>query len=158
MESFSPGQSGAAMAAYVLGVVLAPVLDRCWALAHRKLFLALDFLHQHSLRSGGDVDGETIIFDPEYIRNPQTGTPGRLWLPRSWNLAGHDANRLEQRAGRRLVQFELHLLAVGDFVVAFIAFVVRQFRAREPLADLRVFADRNFLCASVLVSIVFLLL
>ena len=29
-------------------------------------------------------------------------------------------------------------------VVAFVAFVVREFRAREPLADLRVFADRNF--------------
>ena len=43
-------------------------------------------------------------------------------------------------------------------VVAFVAFVVREFQTREPLADLRVFADRNFLCATILVSIVFLLL
>ena len=38
------------------------------------------------------------------------------------------------------------------------AFVVREFSAKEALADLRVFANRNFLAASILVSVVFFLL
>ena len=43
-------------------------------------------------------------------------------------------------------------------VIAFVAFVVREFSTREPLADLRVFADRNFLVSTLLISMVFLLL
>ena len=37
-------------------------------------------------------------------------------------------------------------------VIAFIAFVIREFSIREPLADLRVFADRNFCSCTVLVG------
>jgi DHA2 family multidrug resistance protein len=43
-------------------------------------------------------------------------------------------------------------------VIAFVAFIVREFRTREPLANLRVFADRNFLVSTLLISMVFLLL
>jgi DHA2 family multidrug resistance protein len=43
-------------------------------------------------------------------------------------------------------------------VLALVAFVVREFWAREPLANLRVFADRNFLFSTILISMVFLLL
>ncbi len=53
MESFPPAKRGVAMAAYVVGVVLAPVVGPvAWRLAHRQLFLALDFLHQHPMRFG----------------------------------------------------------------------------------------------------------
>jgi DHA2 family multidrug resistance protein len=43
-------------------------------------------------------------------------------------------------------------------VIALVAFIVREFRTREPLANLRVFADRNFVSATILASVVFLLL
>ena len=43
-------------------------------------------------------------------------------------------------------------------VIGFVTFVVREFSAREPLADLRVFKDRNFTFSTILISIVFFLL
>jgi DHA2 family multidrug resistance protein len=99
-----------------------------------------------------------FIFDPEYIRNVK---PGRLdvfgflalavWLGTMQTVLnkGQDDDWFNSNF--------ICLLSVIS-VVAFVAFVVREFRTRKPLADLRVFADRNFLCASILVSVVFLLL
>ena len=47
MESFPPNKRGAAMAAYVVACPGARRGTGRRRLAHRKLFLALDFLHQH---------------------------------------------------------------------------------------------------------------
>src|SRR5208282_277542 len=159
MESFPPAKRGLAMAAYVAGVVLAPVLGPViggWLTENyswRWIFyinipcglIALWMIQQ-------------FVFDPDYIRNVK---PGRIdtfgflvlaiWLGTMQTVLnkGQDDDWFNSN-------FICTLSVIS--VVAFIAFIVREFRIREPLADLRVFADRNFMSATILVSVVFLLL
>ena len=159
MESFPPAKRGAAMGAYVLGVVLAPVLGPVvggWLTENyswRWIFyinipcglVALWMIQQ-------------FVFDPKYIRDVK---PGRIdafgffvlavWLGTLQTVLnkGQDEDWFNS-------PFICWLSVIS--VIAFVAFVVREFRAREPLANLRVFADRNFLFSTILISIIFFLL
>ena len=159
LESFPPQKRGAAMAAYVLGVVLAPVLGPVlggWLTENYSWRWIFYINIPCGLAAIWMV--KQFIFDPEYIRNLK---PGRLdafgflalavWLGTMQTVLnkGQDDDWFNSN-------FICTLSVIS--VVAFVAFVVREFRTRKPLADLRVFADRNFLCASILVSVVFLLL
>src|SRR5271165_4643361 len=159
MESFPPAKRGAAMGAYVLGVVLAPVVgpviggwlteDYSW----RWIFyinipcgLAALWMVQQ------------FIFDPPYLRDLK---PARIdafgflvlgiWLGTMQTVLnkGQDEDWFNSNY--------ICTLSVIS-VIAFIAFIIREFSIREPLADLRVFADRNFVSATLLASVVFLLL
>jgi DHA2 family multidrug resistance protein len=159
LESFPPAKRGAAMAAYVVGVVVAPVVGPViggWLTDNyswRWIFyinipcgvIALLMIQQ-------------FVSDPDYIRNLK---PGRIdafgffvlavWLGTMQTVLnkGQDEDWFNSN-------FICTLSVIS--VITFIAFVVREFKAREPLADLRVFGDRNFLSCSILVAIVFLLL
>jgi DHA2 family multidrug resistance protein len=159
MESFPPAKRGVAMAAYVVGVVVAPVVGPVvggWLTDNyswRWIFyinipcglVALWMIQQ-------------FVFDPEYIRNVKPGRIDALgflvlaiWLGTLQTVLnkGQDEDWFNS-------DYICWLSAIS--VIAFVAFVVREFKTREPLADLRVFADRNFLCCSILVAMVFLLL
>jgi DHA2 family multidrug resistance protein len=159
MESFPPAKRGAAMAAYVLGVVLAPVLGPVlggWLTENYSWRWIFYINIPCGLAAMWMV--QQFIFDPEYIRNLK---PGRIdafgflvlaiWLGTMQTVLnkGQDDDWFNSN-------FICTLSVIS--VIAFIAFVIREFSIREPLADLRVFADRNFLAASILVSVVFLLL
>jgi DHA2 family multidrug resistance protein len=159
MESFPPARRGAAMAAYVLGVVLAPVLGPVvggWLTENyswRWIFyinipcglFALWMIQQ-------------FVFDPEYIRNIK---PGRIdtigfgvlaiWLGTLQTVLnkGQDEDWFNS-------QYICWLSVIS--IIAFVAFIVREFSTREPLSNLRVFGDRNFLFSSILISIIFFLL
>jgi DHA2 family multidrug resistance protein len=158
MESFPPAKRGAAMAAYVLGVVLAPVLGPVvggWLTENyswRWIFyinipcglVALWMIQQ-------------FVFDPEYIRNAKRVRIDALgflvlaiWLGTLQTVLnkGQDEDWFNSN-------FICTLSVIS--VIAFVAFVVREFRMREPLANLRVFADRNFLFSTILISIIFFL-
>ncbi|MGA2787414.1 MAG: DHA2 family efflux MFS transporter permease subunit [Verrucomicrobiota bacterium] len=159
MESFPPNKRGAAMAAYVVGVVLAPVVGPVvggWLTENyswRWIFyinipcglVALWMVKQ-------------FVFDPEYIRNAKAGRIDALgflvlaiWLGTMQTVLnkGQDEDWFNSN-------FICWLSVIS--VIAFIAFIIREFSIREPLADLRVFADRNFVSATILASVVFLLL
>jgi len=159
MESFPPAKRGVAMAAYVVGVVVAPVVGPVvggWLTDNyswRWIFyinipcglVALWMIQQ-------------FVFDPEYIRNVKRGGMDAigfgflaLWLGTMQTVLnkGQDEDWFNS-------DYICWLSAIS--VIAFVAFVAREFKTREPLADLRVFADRNFLVCSILVAIVFLLL
>ncbi|HUA66865.1 MAG TPA: DHA2 family efflux MFS transporter permease subunit [Alphaproteobacteria bacterium] len=159
MESFPPNKRGLAMAAYVVGVVLAPVVGPVvggWLTENyswRWIFyinipcglIALWMVAQ-------------FVFDPEYIRNAKAGRIDALgffvlavWLGTMQTVLnkGQDKDWFNSN-------FICTLSVIS--VIAFLAFLIREFRTRQPLADLRVFADRNFVSATVLVSVVFLLL
>ncbi len=158
MESFPPAKRGAAMAAYVLGVVLAPVLGPVvggWlteSYSWRWIFyinipcglVALWMIQQ-------------FVFDPEYIRNAKRVRIDALgflvlaiWLGTLQTVLnkGQDEDWFNSN-------FICTLSVIS--VIAFVAFVAREFRTREPLANLRVFADRNFLFSTILISIIFFL-
>ena len=159
MESFPPAKRGLAMAAYVVGVVLAPVVGPVlggWLTDNyswRWIFyinipcglVALWMIHQ-------------FVFDPEYIRNAKRVRIDAfgflvlaIWLGTLQTVLnkGQDEDWFNSN-------FICTLSVIS--VIAFVAFVVREFRTREPLANLRVFADRNFLVSTLLISMVFLLL
>ena len=159
MESFPPAKRGLAMAAYVVGVVVAPALGPVvggWLTDNyswRWIFyinipcglIALWMIQR-------------FIFDPEYIRNAKAGRLDAfglfaltIWLGTLQTVLnkGQDDDWFNSN-------FICTLSVIS--VIALVAFVVREFKTREPLADLRVFADRNFLCCTILISIAFLLL
>jgi DHA2 family multidrug resistance protein len=159
MESFPPNKRGAAMAAYVAGVVLAPVLGPVlggWLTENyswRWIFyinipcglIALWMVKQ-------------FVFDPEYIRSLK---PGRIdafgflalavWLGTMQTVLnkGQDEDWFNSN-------FICTLSVIS--VIGFVTFVAREYSTREPLADLRVFKDRNFTFSTILISIVFFLL
>jgi DHA2 family multidrug resistance protein len=159
MESFPPAKRGAAMAAYVLGVVLAPVLGPVlggWLTENYSWRWIFYINIPCGLAAMWMV--KQFIFDPEYIRNLK---PGRIdafgfmllaiWLGTMQTVLnkGQDDDWFNSN-------FICTLSVIS--AIAFVTFAAREFSTREPLADLRVFANRNFLCASILVSVVFLLL
>ena len=159
MESFPPAKRGAAMAAYVLGVVLAPVLGPVlggWLTENYSWRWIFYINIPCGLAAMWMV--KRFVFDPDYIRNLK---PGRidaigfgflaLWLGTMQTVLnkGQDEDWFNSN----------YICALSVIsVISFVAFLVREFRTKEALADLRVFADRNFLCASILVSVVFFLL
>ncbi|HZI31598.1 MAG TPA: DHA2 family efflux MFS transporter permease subunit, partial [Candidatus Binatia bacterium] len=159
MESFPPNKRGAAMAAYVLGVVLAPVLGPVlggWLTENYSWRWIFYINIPFCLAAMWMV--QQFVFDPDYIRNQK---PGRIdaigfgflaiWLGTMQTVLnkGQDEDWFNSNY--------ICTLSVIS-VIAFIAFLIREFSTDEPLADLRVFADRNFLAASILVSVVYLLL
>jgi DHA2 family multidrug resistance protein len=101
---------------------------------------------------------QRFIFDPEYIRNVKRGRIDAFGLLALTIWLGTLQTVLNK--GQDDDWFNSNFICTLSVisVVAFVAFVVREFWTREPLADLRVFADRNFLCCTILISIAFLLL
>ena len=158
MESFPPAKRGAAMGAYVLGVVLAPVLGPVlggWLTEN----YSWRWIFYINIPCGMAAIWmiQQFVFDPSYIRNIK---PGRMdafgflvlavWLGTLQTVLnkGQDEDWFNSN-------FICWLSVIS--VIALITFVVREFRTREPLANLRVFADRNFLFSTVLISVVFFL-
>ncbi len=154
LESFPPRKHGVAMAAWGLGIVIAPVLgpvlggwvtdDYSW----RWLFFMNIPL---GLLAVGMCN--RFVFDPPYIR---AAKPSRidgigfglmsLWLGTLQIVLdkGQDADWFEAVWVR---WFSL------VSAIAFVGFVVRQLRGSHPIANLRVFANRNFAVGTVLISI-----
>jgi DHA2 family multidrug resistance protein len=154
LESFPPQKHGVAMAAWGLGILIAPVLgpvlggwvtdDYSW----RWLFF-LNF----PLGLLAIWMCNRFVFDPPYIR---AAKPGRidgigfglmtLWLGTLQIVLdkGQDADWFEAVWVRWFSVIS---------VVAFIGFVFRQLSGSHPIADLRVFKNRNFAVGTVLISI-----
>lgn len=154
LESFPPSKHGVAMAAYGFGVIIAPVLGPVlggWVTDHyswRWLFymnLPIGLLAVWMVRR--------FVFDPDYIRKAR---PGRidgigfglmtLWLGTMQTVLdkGQDADWF---ASVWIRWFSLVSAA------AFVGFVVWELRGRNPIADLRVFKNRNFAVGTLLISV-----
>jgi DHA2 family multidrug resistance protein len=154
LESFPPAKHGMAMATYGLGVIIAPVLGPVlggWITDHyswRWLFymnLPMGLLAIWLVRR--------FVFDPDYI---QKARPGRidgvgfgllaLWLGTLQTVLdkGQDADWFNA--------VWIRWFSVVS-VAAFVGFVAWELRSDHPIADLRVFKNRNFAVGTVLISI-----
>ena len=154
LESFPPAKRGVAMAAYGFGVIIAPALGPViggWVTDHyswRWLFymnLPVGLLALWLV--------QRFVFDPDYIR---AAKPGRidaigfgllsLWLGTMQVVMdkGQDADWF---AATWIRWFSV------ISVLAFVVFVIWELREKEPLAQLRVFKDRNFTVGTILVSV-----
>jgi DHA2 family multidrug resistance protein len=159
MESFPPAKRGQAMAAYVCGVVLAPVLGPVlggWLTEN----YSWRWIYYINIPCGLVALWmvKQFVFDPEYIRNVKAGRLDAfgfltlaIWLGTLQTVLNKGQD--EDWFNSDFICWFSVISAMG-----FVAFVVREFYTRKPLADLRVFADRNFVCSTILVSVVFFLL
>lgn len=154
LESFPPKKHGVAMAAYSMGVILAPVLGPVvggWVTDHyswRWLFymnLPTGLLAFWLIRR--------FVYDPDYIRESK---PGRidgvglgfltLWLGTMQIVLdkGEDADWFNAVWIRWFTVIS---------AAAFVAFVIRELLTAHPIADLRVFKNRNFAVGNVLMVV-----
>jgi MFS transporter, DHA2 family, multidrug resistance protein len=145
LESFPPQKRGSAMAVFALGVVVAPVLGPTlggyltdtytWRWAF-YINIPIGLLAVSMI--------SRFVKDPPYIQNAR---PGRidsigLGLLAVWIAALQfmlDKGQEDDWFGSDKIRWAVGLAAIG-----FVAFLIREFTARHPVVDLRVFADRNF--------------
>src|SRR5215467_8653805 len=154
LESFPPHKRGSAMAVFALGVVVAPVLGPTlggWltdAYSWRWAFyvnvpvgiFAIFMISRH-------------VEDPSYVKEAR---PGKLdaiglgllavWLGSLQIIL--DKGQEDDWFGASWIRW-----ASAVLVVCLIAFLVRQFRHKQPLVDLRVFRHRNFALGCLLIGV-----
>jgi MFS transporter, DHA2 family, multidrug resistance protein len=154
LESFPPQKRGQAMAVFALGVVVAPVLGPTlggwltdtyswrWAfyinlpVGALALFMISRYIH-----------------DPPFIKNAKAGKVDGIGLGLLAVWVGAlqivlDKGQEDDWFGAVWIRWAVTLM-----VICFIAFLVREFTAREPLVQLRVFCNRNFAIGSTLMAL-----
>ena len=154
LESFPPAKRGSAMAAFALGVVVAPVLGPT---------LGGYLTDQYSWRWSFYINipiGIIAVFmisrfveDPPYIKSAQ---PGRidgiglgllaLWIGALQFIL--DKGQEDDWFGSARIRWAAVLVAVG-----LIVFLIRELTARHPVVDLRVFTDRNFAVGCLIIAL-----
>jgi len=145
LESFPPSRRGSAMAAFALGVVVAPVLGPT---------LGGYLTDQYSWRWAFYINIPIgilatlmilrFVADPPYIARANPGKIDAigLGLLAVWIGALQfmlDKGQEDDWLGSPRIKFALIAALIGLAV-----FLIREFRARHPLVDLCVFANRNF--------------
>jgi len=155
LESFPPEKRGSAMAAFALGVVVAPVLGPT---------LGGWLTDQYTWRWAFYINipvGIAAVFllmrfvkDPPYI---QSAKPGRidgiglgllaLWIGTLQVIL--DKGQEVDWFGAAWIRWAAVIL-----VIALISFLVREFLVKNPIVDLRIFRDRNFALSCVLIGMV----
>ena len=155
LESFPPQKRGAAMALFALGVVVAPVLGPT---------LGGWLTEQYSWRWAFYINlpvGVLATFmimrfvkDPPYIKSAQ---PGRIdafglgllavWIGTLQVIL--DKGQEDDWFGAVWIRWAAVLL-----VIALVAFLVREFKAHNPIVNLRIFSDRNFAMGCILICAV----
>ena len=155
LESFPPAKRGAAMAAYAMGVVVAPIMGPLvggWITdnyAWRWIFyinIPVGLVAIAMIRR--------FIFDPEYIRNAKPGRVDALGFGlMAIGLASLqlmlDKGQEDDWFGATWIRWTTVVCAVS-----LIAFLVWEWRAKNPIVNLRVFANRNFAVGTFMVILV----
>lgn len=154
LESFPPEKRGAAMAVFALGVVVAPVLGPT---------LGGWLTDSYSWRWAFYINIPIGIFaifmisryvkDPDYVREAK---PGKLdgiglgllavWLGALQIIL--DKGQEDDWFGATWIRWAFAIL-----IVSFVLFLIRQFRHKQPLVDLRVFRHRNFALGCLLIGL-----
>jgi DHA2 family multidrug resistance protein len=101
---------------------------------------------------------QQFVFDPHHIRNVKRGRIDAFGFVALTIWLGALQTVLNRGQDEDWFNSSFICWFSVICVVAFVAFIVREFTARDPLTDLRVFADRNFTSCTVLVSVTFFLL
>jgi MFS transporter, DHA2 family, multidrug resistance protein len=154
LESFPPQKRGMAMAVFALGVVVAPVLGPT---------LGGWLTDTYSWRWAFYINIPVGIFaifmigrfvqDPPYIRDAR---PGKLdgiglgllavWLGCLQIIL--DKGQEDDWFGATWIRW-----AAAILIISFIAFIIREWRHRQGLVDLRIFVHRNFTLGCILIAL-----
>src|SRR5579863_3690063 len=154
LETFPPQKRGMAMAVFALGVVVAPVLGPT---------LGGWLTDSYSWRWAFYINIPVGIFavfmisryvqDPPYIKDAHPGKLDgiglgllALWLGCLQIIL--DKGQEDDWFGAIWIRWTAAIL-----VISFVAFLIREFRHRQPLVDLRIFSHRNFTLGCVLIGL-----
>jgi len=154
MESFPPARRGPAMAAYSMGVIVAPILGPTlggWITDN----YTWRWVFYINLPVGviALLMAQTFIEDPPYIRRVERGRIDyigfgfmALWLSTLQVML--DKGQEDDWFSAPWIRW----FAVIS-VIAMIAFVVREVLAEHPIVDLRILRDRNFAVGTLMVTV-----
>ncbi|HXY52959.1 MAG TPA: DHA2 family efflux MFS transporter permease subunit [Terriglobales bacterium] len=152
LESFPRKKHGQAMAAYGVGILLAPILGPTlggWITDNyswRWIFYLNLPIGAFSL-----VMMNRFVFDPHYIRR----SAGRVDL---WGIGllalGFGTLQVVLDTGQRKDWFASNYIRFFAIlcVIGLVALVVRELRAKDPVVDLRALADRSFSAGVFLIT------
>src|SRR5579863_3404635 len=154
LESFPPDKRGMAMAVFALGVVVAPILGPTLG---GYLTDAYSWRWAFYINIPIGILAILMILrfveDPPYIKNAKPGKIDGIglgllavWLGALQIIL--DKGQEDDWFGATWIRWTALLL-----VIAFVAFLVRQFTHDKPLVNLRVFRHRNFLFGCILIAI-----
>jgi len=151
LESFPPRQHGTAMAVYGIGIVVAPVIgptlggwitdSYSWRwIFYINLPVGLLALFMVNL----------FIEDPPYLRHAFRGAIDYLGFGMMAIWLGTLQLLLDK--GQEADWFAAPWIrwTAAASVLALIAFIVREFKSREPIVQLRILGNRNFLVGTVI--------
>ena len=154
LESFPPAKRGAAMAAFAMGVVVAPILGPTlggWITDN----YSWRWIFYINLPIGllAALMANAFIEDPPYLKRTDASNIDyigfgflALWLATLQFLLDK---------GQELDWFSSHTILACGLVsgAAFIGFLVRELTTAHPIVDLRVLANRNFAVGSGLIAL-----
>ena len=152
LESFPPEKQGQALGLYALGVVLAPVIGPAFG-----GYLTDELSWRWAFYINIPVGVLALFLQSKFLEDPpefQNAKPG-AFDGLSFGLLGLwigclqfvlDKGQEDDWFGDARICW-----AAGIMVVTFIIFMVRAFKAKKPLVDLRVFKNRNLAFGCLLV-------
>lgn len=153
LESFPSEKRGAAMAVYGMGIVVAPIIGPTlggWITDN----YSWRWIFYINVPIGilAVLMARTFIEDPPYIRNQR---PGRIdYMGFGLMAVGLAALQIVFDKGQEDDWFSSTFItkAIIIAVVALVGFVVWELRAKEPIVNLRVLANRNFAVGTALIA------
>jgi DHA2 family multidrug resistance protein len=155
LESFPREKRGSAMAAYVLGIVFAPVIGPTvggWITDNYSWRWVFYINIPVGLLAWWMV--QAVVEDPPYIRNAKPGKMDfmgfgllTLWIG-TFQVVLDKGQEADWFSTPWIVWFTV------ISAVALIAFLWREFTAESPLVNLRVFANRNFASGAAMVMMI----
>jgi MFS transporter, DHA2 family, multidrug resistance protein len=154
LETFPPQKRGLAMAVFALGVVVAPVLGPT---------LGGWLTDAYSWRWAFYINIPVGVFavfmisryvvDPPYIKDAHPGKFDGIGLGLLAVWLGCLQIILDKGQEDDWFSATWIRWTAAVLVIAFVAFLIREFRHAKPLVDLRVFRHRNFAIGSVLIGL-----
>ena len=159
LESFPPARRGVAMAAFGMGVVVAPILGPTlggWVTEN----YTWRWVFYINLPVGilAILMAQAFIEDPPYIRGRR---PGRIdYVGFGLMALGLATLQIILDRGQEDDWFAAVWIRwfAGLSAVSLIGFIVRELRTAEPIVDLRILRNRNFAVGTVLITILGMIL
>jgi DHA2 family multidrug resistance protein len=153
LESFPAEKRGSAMAVYGLGVVVAPIIGPTlggWITDN----YSWRWIFYINVPIGilAVLMANAFVEDPPYIRNQR---PGRIdYIGFGLMALGLATLQIVLDKGQEADWFSSSFItwATVFAVIALVAFVIWELRAKEPIVNLRVLANRNFAVGTALIA------
>jgi DHA2 family multidrug resistance protein len=152
-EIFPLRQRGMAMAAWGMGIMMAPIFGpTLGGFISDNWSWRWIFYINVPIGIVGFLASSAFLFDPPYLRRAvRVDGPGLVLM-----AIGFLSLQLFLDQGERNEWFESNaiILLMVMAVTALIAFILRELTADEPILDLAVYADRNFAAGSAIMFVV----